>query len=126
MAVIRWARQAKPAWRLLPAGASAPLVALVARGAPDSYRPAPVFTGLTRLGLEIGVFCDFLHSVLLLSAIMGLDFLGRPLLRPQVECVGAATAFSCPGPPGATLPFRPNLTAVTAKLLCRSLQDDSQ
>ena len=40
--------------------------------------------GLTSLGLEIGIFSDFLYSVLLFNANSGLDFLGRPLFRPQV------------------------------------------
>ena len=45
----------------------------------------PNFMGLISLGLEIGVFCDFLFSVLLFIAIWGLDFSGRALSRPQVE-----------------------------------------
>ena len=37
-------------------------------------------------GLEIGIFCDFLqYSVLRLSAILGLDFLGLALSRLQVH-----------------------------------------
>jgi hypothetical protein len=32
----------------------------------------------------MGIFCDPLYSVFLLSAILGLDFLGPPLSRPQV------------------------------------------
>jgi hypothetical protein len=44
-----------------------------ARGAPD--RASPNFMGLASLGLEIGIFCDFLYSVLLLNAL-GLDVLG--------------------------------------------------
>ena len=40
--------------------------------------------GLASLGLEIGIFCYFLYSVLLFNAILGLDFLGRALSRPQV------------------------------------------
>jgi hypothetical protein len=40
--------------------------------------------GLASFGLEIGIFCEFLHCVLLLSAILGLDFLGLALSRPQV------------------------------------------
>jgi hypothetical protein len=38
---------------------------------------------LASLGLDIGIFCDFLDSVLLLNAILGLDFLGLALSRPQ-------------------------------------------
>ena len=40
--------------------------------------------GPASLGLDIGIFCDFLYSVLLMSAILGLDFLGLALSRPQV------------------------------------------
>jgi hypothetical protein len=32
--------------------------------------------GLASLGLEIGIFCDLLYSVLLLDALLGLYFLG--------------------------------------------------
>ena len=35
--------------------------------------------GLISLWLDIGIFCDFLYSVLLLSSILGLDFLGLAL-----------------------------------------------
>ena len=41
---------------------------------------SPNFTGLISLGLEIGVFCDFLYSVLLFNAISGLDFSGTALI----------------------------------------------
>jgi hypothetical protein len=37
--------------------------------APD--RASPNFMGLTRLGLEICIFCDFLYSVPLFNAILG-------------------------------------------------------
>ena len=50
---------------------------LVARGAPD--RPSPDAMGLASLGLAITIFCDSLHSVLLLNAVLGVDFLGRAL-----------------------------------------------
>jgi hypothetical protein len=40
--------------------------------------------GLASLGLDIGIFCDFLCSVLLLNAILGLDFLALALSRTQV------------------------------------------
>ena len=40
--------------------------------------------GLASLGLDIGMFCDLLYSILLLSVIFGLDFLGLALSRPQV------------------------------------------
>jgi hypothetical protein len=43
---------------------------------------APNFMGLASLGLEIGIFCDFLCSVLLLSVVLGLDLLGLALSRP--------------------------------------------
>jgi hypothetical protein len=32
--------------------------------------------GLASVGLEMGVFCAFLYSVLLFDAILGLDLLG--------------------------------------------------
>jgi hypothetical protein len=35
--------------------------------------------GVASFGLDIGVFYDLLYSVLLLSVILGLDFLGRAL-----------------------------------------------
>ena len=44
---------------------------------------APTQLGLD-IGLDIGLFRDILYSVLLLDAILGLDFLGRALSRPQV------------------------------------------
>ena len=40
--------------------------------------------------LDIGIFCDFLHSVLLLNVILGLDFLGLALSRPQARSGGVA------------------------------------
>ena len=35
--------------------------------------------GLASLRLDIGIFCNFLYSVLLRNAILGLDFLGLAL-----------------------------------------------
>jgi hypothetical protein len=35
--------------------------------------------GLISLGLDIGIFCNLLYSVLLLNVILGLDFLGLAL-----------------------------------------------
>jgi hypothetical protein len=55
--------------------------AWVEGGAPD--RASPKFMGLASLRLDISIFCDFLYSVFLLDAILGLDFLR--LARPQVE-----------------------------------------
>jgi hypothetical protein len=55
----------------------------VSAGALDTA--SPNFMGLASLGLAIGIFCDFLCSVLLLNAILGIDFLGRALSRPQVS-----------------------------------------
>ena len=46
-------------------------------------RPEQVLTGLASLGLDIGIFCDLLYRILLLSVILGLDFLGLALSRPQ-------------------------------------------
>ena len=40
--------------------------------------------GLASFGLDIGILCAFLYSVLLLNVILGLDFLGCALSRPQV------------------------------------------
>jgi hypothetical protein len=45
--------------------------------------------GPASLGLEIGVFCACLYGVLLLSAILGLDFLGLALSRPQARARAA-------------------------------------
>ena len=53
------------------------------RGALD--RASPNFMGLASFGLEIGVFCDFLDRVLLLSVILGLYFLGLALSWPQAR-----------------------------------------
>jgi hypothetical protein len=55
----------------------------VSRGALG--RASPNFMGLASLGLDIGTFCDFLYSVLLLSVFLELDFLGLDLSRPQVS-----------------------------------------
>jgi hypothetical protein len=40
---------------------------------------------LSSLGLEIGVLCGSLYSILLLNAILGQEFLGPALSRPQVK-----------------------------------------
>jgi hypothetical protein len=42
--------------------------------------------GLASLGLAIGIFCDSLYSVLLLSTILGLNFLGLALSQSQLPC----------------------------------------
>ena len=55
----------------------------VRTGAQDGA--SPNFMGLVNVGLDISIFGDFLYSVLLLSAIVGLDFLGLALSRPQVR-----------------------------------------
>ena len=47
-------------------------------------RASPKCMGQTSFGLDIGIFCDFLYSVLLLDVSLGLDFLGLALSRPQV------------------------------------------
>jgi hypothetical protein len=52
-------------------------------GAQD--RASPNFMGLASLALDIGIFYDFLYSVLLLNVILWLDFLGRAPYRPQVD-----------------------------------------
>jgi hypothetical protein len=54
----------------------------VLAGAPD--RAKPNLMGPASLGLDIGIFCDFLYSVLLLRVILGLYLLGLALSRPQV------------------------------------------
>jgi hypothetical protein len=51
-------------------------------------RASPNFMGLASLGLDNGMFCDFLYSVLLLSVFLGLYFLGLALSRPQVPTGG--------------------------------------
>ena len=43
---------------------------------------------LASFGLDIGILCDSLHSILLLSVILRSDFLGRALFRPQVWLSG--------------------------------------
>jgi hypothetical protein len=50
-------------------------------GAQD--RASPNFMGLASLGLDIGILCGFLYSVLLLDAILDLNFLRLALSRPQ-------------------------------------------
>ena len=92
-------RRSEPGWRQRtfvwrPAGARC--------GAQD--RASPNFMRLASLGLDIGIFCDFLYRVLL-SALLELYLLG-PLSRPQASWT--AVAF-CPlqeaagGPPPAGL-----------------------
>jgi hypothetical protein len=55
---------------------------------PDDHGPRLQEPGLgiglapNFMGLEIGIFCDFLYSILLFNAILGLDFLGLALSRP--------------------------------------------
>jgi hypothetical protein len=48
--------------------------------------------GPASLGLEIVIFYDFLYSILILNAILGLDCLGLALSRPQVP--SSATIYS--------------------------------
>ena len=60
-----------------------PVLPGVRAGARD--RASPNFMGPASLGLEIGIFCNFLYSDLLLKAISGLDFLRLALSRPQVR-----------------------------------------
>jgi hypothetical protein len=55
----------------------------VRSGAQD--RASPNFMGPASFGLEVGIFCDLLYSVLPLSVISGLDFLGHALSRPQAR-----------------------------------------
>ena len=55
-----------------------------ARGTNASMREK-YFMGLPSLGLDIGISCDLLYSVLLLSVILGLYSLGLALSRPQVR-----------------------------------------
>ena len=76
-------REKVPSWRLGPH-----------TGARDRASGAsPNVMGLASLGLDIGIFCDFLYSVLLLSVILGLlDFLGLALSRPQGPHRGHAEA----------------------------------
>jgi hypothetical protein len=57
--------------------------------------------GTDQFGLDIGLFCDLLHSVLLLNAILGLDFLGLALSRPQVSCQRAPGVRRQRGDPGS-------------------------
>ena len=80
------------------------------------YRASPNFMGLTSFGLEIGIFCDFRYSVLLLNAILGLDFLGRALSRPQV--LGLPLGFE-PCISALAQPNLPNATRAYDELLRR-------
>jgi hypothetical protein len=70
--------------------------------------------GPASLALDIGVFYDFLYSVLRLSASLGLDFSGRALsrsqaLRPGLPCdVGLARGLRrlrARAPPRRPLPL---------------------
>jgi hypothetical protein len=45
-----------------------------ARAARGSAQGRPQLMGLVSFGLEIGIFCDSLHSVLLLNVILGPEF----------------------------------------------------
>ena len=54
-------------------------------------RASPNFMGLASLGLEIAIFSDFLYSVLLLDAILGLDFLGLAFSRSQAPSEATAS-----------------------------------
>ena len=53
--------------------------------APTIGIPNATSMGLASLGLDIGIFCDFLYSILLFHTILGLEFLGLALSRPQVS-----------------------------------------
>jgi hypothetical protein len=60
--------------------------------------------GLASLGLDIGIFCDSLYSVLLLGVFLGLDFSGLALSQPQrgSRDVPTVSKFgSTSGDPGA-------------------------
>jgi hypothetical protein len=46
--------------------------------------------GLASLALNIGVLYNFLYSILLFNDILGLDFIGLALSRPQVGLHAAA------------------------------------
>ena len=59
--------------------------ATVATGAQD--RASPNCMGLASFGLEIGIFCDFLHSVLLFNVNLGAIFL-RASPIPAAGCGG--------------------------------------
>ena len=48
---------------------------------------------MASFGLEIGILCDFQYSILLVSAILGLDFLGLALSLPQLRAVLTSTAM---------------------------------
>jgi hypothetical protein len=48
-------------------------------------RASPNFMALASFGLDIGIFCDCLYSVLLLNAILALYFLGLALSSPRYD-----------------------------------------
>ena len=75
---------------LLPASApNAPKTMLhPTAGAQD--RASPNFMGLYSFKQEIGILCDFIYSVLLLSVILGLYFLGLALPATNVKSTGLA------------------------------------
>ena len=60
--------------KYFPVCSSAGHFAAGARGTLN--RPSPNSMGLASLGLEIGVFCECIYSVYLLSVVLGLNFVG--------------------------------------------------
>jgi hypothetical protein len=58
-------------------------------------RASPTFMGLTRVGLEVGIFCDFLCSVLLWNASLARFLRASPKSRSQVRTAVCSAAFSC-------------------------------
>ena len=50
--------------------------------------------GLASFGLDVGIFYDSLHSVILLNVISGPDFLGLALSRPQARSAAWAKGNS--------------------------------
>ena len=76
---------------LLPASApNAPKTMLHPAAAGAQDRASPNFMGLYRFKQEIDILCDFIYSVLLLSVILGLYFLGLALPATNVKSTGLA------------------------------------
>ena len=59
---------------------------------PDVRRGAQL-TGPASFGLDIDLLCDFLHSVILLDVILGLDFSGWPCTGRR--CTDILSAEDC-------------------------------
>jgi hypothetical protein len=78
-------------------------------------RASPNVMGLASLALNISVFCNFLYSILLFNAVLGIDFLGLALLWPQVCGWGGSFDNGSPGS-NTTAPVAPTVRARPGRL----------